>query len=234
MIRALIPDYVNPTGYMLLVFAGVLLPILIVRSSRRIGSGPLPISRIRFYRQTILFQLLLAALSVWTAWAHGILAMPLPRRPLISWGAAALMYVLTVVMLRLRWPSRTAAAKRRLYDILPHNSRELVPYVFVCIVAGVAEEIIYRGVLTALLQRIVGMAIVTIIIVSISFAVAHAMQGWRSVAGIFGIALACHALVWLAQSLVPIMVVHFAYDLTAGMLVPRWYEKSVDIPIMTA
>lgn len=234
MIRELIPDYVNPAGYLLLVFAGVFLPILIVWSARRIGDGPLPISRTRFYKQTILFQLFLAALCAWTAWTHGILAMPLPQRPLISWSAAALMYVLTVVVLRLRWPSRKAASKRRLYDILPHNRRELVPYVFVCIVAGAAEEIIYRGVMTALLQRIVGMAFVTIVLVSISFALAHAMQGRRSVAGIFVIALACHALVWLAQSLIPVMVVHFAYDLTAGILVPRWYEKSVDIPIMTA
>jgi len=84
MIRALIPAYVNPAGYLLLVFAGVLLPILIVRSSRRIGSGPLPISRIRFYRQTILFQLFLAALCAWTASAHGILALPLPERPLMG------------------------------------------------------------------------------------------------------------------------------------------------------
>jgi len=219
---------------MLLVLVGVVLPILIVRSARRIGSGPLPISRMRFYKQTILFQLVLAILCAWTAWSHGILAIPLPERPLISWGAAVLMYVLTVVMLRLRWPSRTEAAKRRLYDILPHNRREMAPYVFVCLVAGFAEEIIYRGVMTELLQRIVGIAVVTIVIVSVSFAGAHAMQGWPSVAGIFAIALACHALVWLAQSLVPVMVVHFAYDLTAGILIPRWYEKSVDIPLMTA
>ncbi|HXH37302.1 MAG TPA: CPBP family intramembrane glutamic endopeptidase [Thermoanaerobaculia bacterium] len=234
MIRALIPDSVNPLGYALLVFAGIFLPILIVRSARRIGSGPLPIARVRFYKQTILFQLILAALCAWTAWTHGFLAMPLPERPLLSWSVASLLYVLTVVTLKVRWPGRNAAAKRRLYDILPHDRRELVPYVFVCIVAGVAEEIIYRGVMTALLQRIVGVAVVTIVIVSISFALAHAMQGWRSVAGIFVIALGCHALVWLAQSLVPIMVVHFAYDLTAGMLIPRWYEKSVDTPLMTA
>lgn len=226
MIRELIPACVNPLGYMLLVFAGVLLPILIVWSARRIGSGPLPISRIRFYKQTILFQLVLATLCMWTARMHCILAMPLPQRPLLSWSAAALMYVLTVVMLKLRWPSRKEASKRRLYDILPHNRRELVPYVFVCIVAGAAEELVYRGVMTELLQRIVGMAVVTIVLVSISFAVAHAMQGWRSVAGIFVIALACHALVWLAQSLIPVMVVHFAYDLTAGILVPRWFESA--------
>ncbi|MEA2325801.1 MAG: Type prenyl endopeptidase Rce1-like [Thermoanaerobaculia bacterium] len=226
MIRALIPDDVNALGIMLLVFVGVLLPILIIKSARRLGTGPLPISRTRFYRQTIIFQLFLAALAAWTAYTHGILAMPLPQRPLLAWSAAGLMYVLAVVMLKLRWPSRSAASKQRLYDILPHNSGEMLPYVFICIVAGTAEELVYRGVMTELAQRLIGIAVVTIIAISISFAAAHAMQGLRSMAGIFVIALGCHALVWIAQSLIPVMVVHFAYDLTAGMLIPRWFESA--------
>jgi membrane protease YdiL (CAAX protease family) len=226
MIHALIPDEVNALGLMLLAFAGVFLPIIIIKSARRLGTGPLPISRSRFYRQTIFFQLVLAAIAAWTAYTHGILVMPLPQRPLIAWSAAALMYVLAVVMLKLRWPSRSDASKQRLYDILPHDAREMVPYVFVCIVAGTCEEFVYRGVMTDLAQRLIGIAIVTIIAISISFAAAHAMQGLRSMAAIFVIALSCHALVWLAQSLIPAMVVHFAYDLTAGMLIPRWFEAA--------
>ena len=226
MIRALIPDEVNALGFMLLAFVGVFLPILIVESARRLGTGPLPISRSRFYRQTIFFQLFLAAIAAWTAYTHGILAMPLPQWPLLSWSAAALMYVVTVLALKFRWPSRSAASKQRLYDILPHNSAERVPYLFICIAAGTCEEFVYRGVMTELAQGLIGIAIVTIVAISISFAAAHAMQGLRSMAGIFVIALACHALVWLAQSLIPVMVVHFAYDLTAGMLIPRWFEAT--------
>ena len=226
MIRALVPDYVNPNGVMLLVFAGIFLPFIIIRSARRLGTGPLPISRSRFYKQTIVFQIVLAALAAWVAYTHGILAMPLPQRPLIAWSAAALMYGLTVLALKLRWPSRSAASKQRLYDILPHNASERVPYVFICIVAGTAEEFIYRGVMTELAQRLIGIVIVTMIVISISFAAAHAMQGLRSMAAIFAIALGFHALVWIAQSLIPAVAVHFAYDLTAGMLIPRWFESA--------
>src|SRR5882672_5431306 len=100
MIRALIPDYVNPIGYALLAFAGIFLPIVIVKAARRMGTGPLPISRSRFYKQTIIFQLLLAALSAGVAWTHGILAMPMPQRPLISWSAAVLMYVVMLLTLK--------------------------------------------------------------------------------------------------------------------------------------
>jgi membrane protease YdiL (CAAX protease family) len=230
MIRALIPDEVNALGLMLLALAGVFLPILIIKSARRLGTGPLPISRSRFFRQTILFQLFLGAIFAWTAYTHGILAMPLPQRPLVAWSAAAVMYVLTVLTLRMRWASRSAASKQRLYDILPHNAAELPPYVLLCIVAGTVEEFVYRGVMTELAQRLIGIAAVTIIAISISFAAAHAMQGLRSMAAIFLIALACHALVWLAQSLIPVMVVHFAYDVTAGMLIPRWFEAAVSAP----
>jgi membrane protease YdiL (CAAX protease family) len=227
MIRALIPDHVNALGYLLLAFAGVFLPIIIVKSARRIGTRPLPITRSRFYKQTIIFQLLLAALSAGTAYTHGILAMPLPQRPLLSWGAAVLMYIVMLLALKQRWPSRGEASKRRLYEILPHNAEEMVPYLLLCIVAGTAEEIVYRGVMTELVQSLTGIALVTIVLLSISFAAAHAMQGLRSMMGIFVIALACHAVVWLAQSLVPVMVVHFAYDLTAGILIPRWFESPV-------
>jgi membrane protease YdiL (CAAX protease family) len=226
MIRALIPDSVNQQGVLLLVLAGIFLPYVIVKSARRLGTGPLPISRTRFYKQTIIFQLVLAALAAWTAYTHGILAMPLPQRPLIAWSAAALMYVVTVLTLRVRWPSRSQASKQRLYDILPHDASERLPYVFICIVAGIAEEFIYRGVMTELAQSLIGIAIVTMIVISISFAAAHAMQGLRSMAAIFVIAMACHALVWLAQSLIPAMAVHFVYDLTAGMLIPRWFESA--------
>src|SRR5438477_6106377 len=111
MIRALIPDEVNALGFLLLAFVGVFLPILIIKSARRLGTGPLPISRPRFYRQTIIFQLILAALAAWTAYKHGILAMPLPQWPLLGWSAAAVMYVVTVLTLKLRWASRSAASK---------------------------------------------------------------------------------------------------------------------------
>ena len=224
MIHAFVPDSVNALGYLLLLFVGVLMPALIFRSARKLGSRPLPISRSRFFRQTIIFQLVLALLCAWAAWTHGILTMPLPERPLISFGAAVLLYLVMLATLKLRWKSRSSAAKQRLYDILPRTSAELGEYVLLCIVAGMAEEFIYRGVLTGLLQRITGITLVTVITLSVSFAVAHSMQGLRSVAGIFVIALACHALVWLAQSLIPMMAVHFAYDLTAGVLIPRWVE----------
>lgn len=224
MIRAFVPDSVNALGYLLLLFVGVLLPALIFRSARKLGSRPLPISRSRFFRQTIIFQMVLALLCAWAAWTHGIGTMPLPERPLISFGLAVILYLVMLATLKLRWKSRSSAAKQRLYDILPRTAAEFGEYVLLCIVAGMAEEFIYRGVLTGLLQRITGITLVTVITLSVSFAVAHSMQGLRSVAGIFVIALACHALVWLAQSLIPMMAVHFAYDLTAGVLIPRWVE----------
>lgn len=228
MIRGLIPDHVNPLGIGVLAFVGVFLPIVIIKSARRMGTGPLPISRSRFYKQTIIFQMVVAALCAWVAYTHRILAMPMPQHPLTSWSVAILMYAIMLVTLKLRWPGRSEASKRRLRDILPQYPGDMTLYVLLCVAAGTAEEFIYRGVMTELVQSISGIAIVTVTLLSISFAAAHAMQGLRSMFGIFLIALGCHGLVWLSQSLIPVMTVHFAYDLTAGMLIPRWFEAKTD------
>src|SRR4051812_32130493 len=116
MIHALIPNEVNALGFLLLALAGIILPILIIKSARRLGTGPLRISRPRFYKQAIIFQLLLAAIAAWTAYTLGILAMPMPQWPLLAWSAAVVMYAVTVLTLKLRWPSRSPASKQRLYD----------------------------------------------------------------------------------------------------------------------
>jgi len=54
-----------------------------------------------------------------------------------------------------------------------------------------------------------------------AFAVAHSLQGWKSVAVILGFAFLMHALVAVTGSLVPAMAVHLVYDLAAGIAIAR-------------
>ena len=83
-------------------------------------------------------------------------------------------------------------------------------------VAGVGEEITWRGVQTALLQRLTGNFLAAVAICIVMFSIAHAIQGWRGVAAIAVFAAGFHLLVWLARSLYVAMAVHFVYDLVAG------------------
>jgi hypothetical protein len=50
------------------------------------------------------------------------------------------------------------------------------------------------------------------------FAVSHALQGWKSGAVIFLMALVFQGLVWLTGTLVVAMVVHAVYDISAGVI----------------
>jgi hypothetical protein len=51
------------------------------------------------------------------------------------------------------------------------------------------------------------------------------VQGWKSSAIIVFFALGFHALVWLSGSLYVAMVVHTAYDITAGLTYGRLGRK---------
>jgi membrane protease YdiL (CAAX protease family) len=126
-----------------------------------------------------------------------------------------------------RWPQRDRDSKERLYRMLPHDRADLPPYFAVCLAAGICEETVYRGVTTVLLARVTENLSAAILIASIAFALAHVIQGWRSVVAVFGIALMAHAVVLMTQSLFPVMAAHALYDALAGVLMPRWYEREV-------
>jgi membrane protease YdiL (CAAX protease family) len=81
------------------------------------------------------------------------------------------------------------------------------------VIAGVSEEAAYRGVLTQVLWHELGNPWIAVFVAAIAFAIAHALQGWKSTLIIFVIACVMHALVWLTGTLVIAMVVHATYDL---------------------
>lgn len=203
------------------------LPFLAMQTAKRLSDGPLPISLERLFGQVIATQVFIFAIAWFTARENGIGLWMVPRMPLISWTAAAFLLAVTIAALRLRWPARTTASKARLYSMLPHNERERLPYAGVCIAAGIAEEIVYRGVLTTLLQSYIRSLALAVVVSALVFGVSHSVQGTRAVLATAVIAVAMQALVIVAHSLIPAMVVHAFYDFAAGMLIPRWYEQEV-------
>jgi hypothetical protein len=54
-----------------------------------------------------------------------------------------------------------------------------------------------------------------------AFALAHWVQGWKSGAVIFAMALVAHALVALTGTLVLKMIVHAVYDFVAGAQIAK-------------
>ena len=91
--------------------------------------------------------------------------------------------------------------------------------------AGVGEELVWRGVLPALIAMLTGSLALGIALSVASFALAHAIQGPRSVLAIAAIAAAFHALVLISGSLYPAMLVHFVYDVIAGFTYARFARE---------
>jgi membrane protease YdiL (CAAX protease family) len=94
-------------------------------------------------------------------------------------------------------------------------------WVVLSLSAGIGEELVWRGVLPALIGSASGHLPLSIGLSIVSFALAHAIQGVRSVFAIAAIAASFHALFFLSGSLYVGMVVHFVYDVVAGFTYAR-------------
>jgi membrane protease YdiL (CAAX protease family) len=220
-------DRIGPFSAALLLMVCVWLPLLALKSARVLGgSGSIPVSRRRVFIQTMVLQVLLFALALAAAGEHRIRIWRTPPRPLVAWLAAALFLAIALGSVKWRWSARPQHQKERLYAMLPHNGRELMIFALVCITAGVGEEVVYRGAATPLLFLLTGDLMTAALMSAIAFALAHAVQGWRAMIAVFGIALAAQALVNFSRSLIPAMAVHASYDFVLGVLVPRWFEAA--------
>ncbi len=211
-------------GWYHLAVMGVLIPFVVVRNYRRMVGRSLPLpNRMRHFRTTAIMLVLLTTLSVLVADAEWIdlFRFDAGRLPQ-GLAAGAVMYVVAVAFMRPRWRRAVERRARIVYLFMPDNAVERGWWVGVSTLAGIGEEITWRGVQTALLAYLTGSFVAGSILCAISFGVAHYIQGWKSAAIIAIFALAFQAVVWLSGSLYVAMLVHIAYDVTAGLTYGRF------------
>ena len=102
--------------------------------------------------------------------------------------------------------------------MLPESPSEMRYWVIISFLAGMTEEYAYRGVVYSTVYDITNSLTVSLTICVLAFAIAHVMQGWRYALGAGLIALLCHLVVFLTQTLSVVIVFHIAYDLLVGAL----------------
>src|SRR5262249_1160180 len=127
------------------------------------------------------------------------------------------MYAAAVAFMRPRWRRAVERRARAVHLFMPANAAERAWWIAVSVLAGVGEEITWRGVQAALAGVLTGGFWAAALVCSSSFGLLHIVQGWKSAAFIAAFALGFHALVWLGGSLYVAIAVHVAYDLTAGI-----------------
>ena len=178
----------------------------------------------RFYPMLIP-QVFLGLIAVATGLANDIEMFPHRSPPLPGILAGALFLAVSVAVIKPHWRQSIEEGKPAWRLFAPTNRRERRLWVVLSLSAGVGEELVWRGVLPALIVAWTGSLAGAVLISVTSFALAHAIQGPKSVFAIAAIAAAFHALVFVSGSLYVGMVVHFVYDVVAGFTYARFARE---------
>lgn len=219
----------GPAAGVFLLWVVVVLPWGAIRSARVFrpaadGAPPRALPPLTtIWIQTILIQAVLFALA-WHAgsgFGYRIFAPPVFDARLLLATAATLVAVFTLrAVLK---ASRTDEERRKLavFRLVPRTPLEWLLWVITGAAASVAEEAAYRGVGMSIVEDTTGSAVVAALVMAAAFALAHAVQGRKSGAMIFVLALVLHGLVRVTGSLLPAMAVHFVFDVVAVLGIAR-------------
>lgn len=224
--------HVGTPGYVHLALFAIFVPYAAIRSSARLKRRSFPPKATHFAAQALILTVFLAitALVARREWIR-LFPDELPERRSFVLGAAVL--VAMIVLMRPLWRRRVEERSRTVWLFMPRTARERGLWALCSLAAGVSEEATYRGVMFTLLWRLTGSALVAAFATAAVFSISHFIQGAKSMAIIFAIALTFQMLAWVSGSLYVGMAVHALYDLTAGLFYGR-YGDELGYPIEPA
>lgn len=218
--------------------------VLWPRAHRRIAVGG-PDPRLPVYRAIVVGEWVASLLvaAVWALERHPWAAIV--GRPPTGWRlvlaavlvvAPAVLFALQIRTVRAKMrsvamtPERRAALRSRLgaVDVVaPHSVREFRAFQAVSVTAGVCEEWIFRGALTAVCAAWWGLP-VAVVLVNVAFGIGHAYQGRAGILKTGVVGLVMSGIVLATGSLVPAMLVHAIMDLGGGATAYALMEEPVE------
>jgi membrane protease YdiL (CAAX protease family) len=208
-------------------FAAVLLfavPMAAVRTGRRAAGAPASGAPLR--RRLAVGQAALLAITLFVAYTHRLTVWLVPSTSAAGAAALTALALAAVTLVQwLLWVTRDAAARREMWvrRILPARA-ELPEWIALACVAGVTEELAYRGFLFGIVATAGHSLWLGAVVSAVAFGVAHFPQGTRGMIGIAAIGLVLQGLVWSTGSLIPAMIVHAAANTLAGIRGPRRFD----------
>ena len=198
------------------------MPAAGITSFLRIKAGkPMP-AKSRYYGNMIIVQSVLLGYSIAVARHNDMSLMGSPPS-LWIWLVSAVYVAFIGRRLRVAWKKMNAERKRRARRLLPENPQHLRYWIPISFLAGIGEEIAFRGVAFTVLRNISGSTMFAVMVCVLAFGLAHMMQGWRGVLGTGVIALVMHWIVYATGGLYLAIAVHVAYDLIIGFIAMRQF-----------
>jgi hypothetical protein len=213
-------------AYIALICAG--LPLLAWFSKKKLDEG-LVVPRLPLYAEAFFLQSLLLLISYGVASVARVRLFRVPRFDATAVLLGSGVLALALVAMGIGWRLASSHARRRLRMLVPTNASERAAWLGVSAVAGISEEVAFRGILPALLARQTGSFALAVAISAVAFALAHLLQGWGATlfVGIFG--LIFHGLVWITGGLWTAIAVHILYDWIAGVTLARMLSPHEEI-----
>lgn len=210
---------IGPAGWVFLLLVCVGLPLGALRQHRRLSAGMLAPSRAQIYQSAVATHATFLLLC-WVVIRSARLRL-FPAYHVTTWhvvvGVVALAAGLLPLLRRFRRSDPVARARVRM--IAPRTPNEFAAFYLVCVTAGIAEELAYRGVLFTLLASLVGGWWPAAVIAAALFGIVHLFQGWKS-AGIAAlIGLRDQVVVGLTGTLFVAIVIHTLHDAITGSVV---------------
>jgi membrane protease YdiL (CAAX protease family) len=209
---------VSVSGWVFLVLTCVYLPYMAIRTAiraRRPGGTP---TRWQHLMGVFVAQGMTVFVALVAAESDDVRLFPRPTITPSSVVAALGFLALSLGTLPMRWNWKPAPEKQRTMWLLPHSTRDLWWWALVALTAGVCEEIVFRGVMLTLWQRVLGSWPGAVAICATVFSVSHFVQGWRAMLVIGLLAVGFHVIVKMSGDLYTAMAIHFVYDLLAGFV----------------
>ncbi len=221
---------IRVAGYVHLMSFGLIVPALVIRSRgamQRLRAYP-PL--VPHHLGTALMLAILGFFSLLVAILQRVRLRAPHAPPATSLLVAATLLAAMIAVSLPQW--RKAVVERRvgIYFRMLRTRGEYAVWSLVSLLAGVFEEISWRGVQTTLLASLLGNAWLAAVLCAVMFALAHANQRRATVAIVFGFALGSSLLVALTGSLWLAMAVHAIFDLTAGFVVAHFCRTLGYVP----
>jgi membrane protease YdiL (CAAX protease family) len=223
----------RPMRIVALTWIGILLglmPLQAIWSRRKVQK--LRPTRIQAYASTMSGLILAGAITFVVDWLSGRTALQavraVPGLPALSaWTSGTFLACGAVwfagVLQRKLWQQ---PADEVVALLLPRTTRERAAFLVVSLLAGTVEEYVMRGFCLLLLWQATNSMVLSFVLVTLGFAVAHGYQGaWATLrTGLLGAILAIPVVV--TGSLLPSMIAHAGTDILAGAfgyrLLHRW------------
>lgn len=205
-----------------LAFLLLFLPWIAIRSAARLktltSANEFDAAKLR--SSSLYSTLFCLSLQLWFSWVVGSgFRFPFFVLPHDFFAALVCTIGGLLAVLGIRYFLRTPKLEQKksllVYYLAPQTRNEWLLKLVVIALASISEEVAYRGVAYSILWYTTQSLLLSVMISSLAFALAHWYQGRRAMVAIFLFSLVMHLVVNITHSLLCAILIHALYDLCA-------------------